>query len=219
MQPNQVAPGAADGSDAEPGGSIGADRPAELDTRERLVRAAIDVFLEKGYGGTRVQDIAKRAGYTAGALYVHFPSRTALLGEAIMLEGRQIIASIVDSLAALTPGEGRVSESLTDVVLSDPTPFDVLMLEALALASREQEAREMLSSTLSELETAMTSQIERARELGLVDPDLDVTAIRAFLASWILGMIVHRAIGLTSPDQQRALEVSTRVIESLAPHG
>jgi AcrR family transcriptional regulator len=216
MHLEQVDHGSA-GEDAEPGGSNGADRPEELDTRERLVRAAIEVFLEKGYGGARVQDIAKKAGYTAGALYVHFPSRTALLGEAIMMEGRQIISSMVESLGALTPGEGRVPQSLTDVVLSEPTPFDVLMLEALALASRDHEAREMLASALSELEASMTSQIELGRELGFVDPELDVPAVRTFLASWILGMVVHRSIGLTSPARDAALAVSTRVVESLAP--
>ena len=51
----------------------------ETNTRERLVNAAVEVFLERGYGGTRVQDIARKAGFTSGALYVHFPSRSALL--------------------------------------------------------------------------------------------------------------------------------------------
>src|SRR6478736_946639 len=126
---------AASGNPA-PGGTNGVEGSAEmLDTRERLVRAAIDVFLEKGYGGSRVQDIARKAGYTAGALYVHFPSRTALLGEAIMLEGRQIIGSIVQTLSNLTPGDGRVARSLAEFVVADTGAIDVLMLEALALAS------------------------------------------------------------------------------------
>ena len=51
---------------------------SELDTHDRIVRAALEVFVEKGYGGTRVQDIAERAGLTAGALYVHFPNRSMI---------------------------------------------------------------------------------------------------------------------------------------------
>ena len=216
MQTEQAAP-AVEGNQV-PGGKIGAEGSDDvLDTRERLVRAAIEVFLEKGYGGSRVQDIARKAGYTAGALYVHFPSRTALLGEAIMLEGRQIIGSIVESLGALDPGDGRVAHSLTELVVAESSPIDVLMLEALALASREDEAREMLASTLQEMERSMVSQIETARELGFIDPSLDVSAIRTFLSAWILGMIVHRAVGLPVPPFDDTLDVYTRVVGGLAP--
>jgi ferredoxin len=44
------------------------------DTRERLLRAAADVFAERGYDGTRVADIAAAAGVSNGALYTHFDS-------------------------------------------------------------------------------------------------------------------------------------------------
>jgi AcrR family transcriptional regulator len=54
-----------------------------VDTRERLVRAAAEVFREKGYTGTRVVDIARRAGFTSGALYAHFDNRAELLAEAL----------------------------------------------------------------------------------------------------------------------------------------
>jgi hypothetical protein len=38
------------------------------ETRERLLRAAADVFAERGYDGTRVADIAAAAGVSNGAL-------------------------------------------------------------------------------------------------------------------------------------------------------
>src|SRR4051794_9067987 len=97
------------GSDYVPMKDLSAATPGsqdpDLDTRERLVRAAIEVFLEKGYGGTRVQDIARRAGFTSGALYVHFPSRTALLGEAIIREGQTIMSGLTEQLDG--SGESR----------------------------------------------------------------------------------------------------------------
>jgi AcrR family transcriptional regulator len=216
MQTDRAAHAAS--GDPAPGGKQAAEGSDDtLDTRERLVRAAIEVFLEKGYGGSRVQDIARKAGYTAGALYVHFPSRTALLGEAIMLEGRQIIGAIVEKLTAMKPGEGRVARSFTELVVAESSPIDVLMLEALALASREDEAREMLASTLQDLEQSMVTQIEAARDLGFIDPELDVVAIKTFLAAWILGMIVHRAIGLPVPAFDDTLDVYTRLVGGLAP--
>ena len=189
----------------------------ELDTRDRLVRAAIEVFLEKGYGGTRVQDIAKRAGYTAGALYVHFPSRTALLGEAIMLEGSRLIAEIVDGFGQITPGDGAVSRTLAEFSVAETGPIDTLVLEALALAARDPEAREMLAETLTHLEEALVAQIQLGVKLGVVDPALDIDAIRTFFSAWILGLVVHRAVGLRRADLDPMYELCARLTEGLTP--
>lgn len=47
-------------------------------TRAELLAAAGRVFAEKGYEGASVGDIAAAAGYTKGALYAHFTSKTEL---------------------------------------------------------------------------------------------------------------------------------------------
>ncbi len=197
----------------------GSDVP-EMDTRERLVHAAIDVFAEKGYGGTRVQDIARRAGFTAGALYVHFPSRTALLGEAIALEGGRIIAEIVVSLGSIVPGDGAVSRVLTEQTVAETSGIDRLLLDALALAGRDPDARTMLDSTLRGLQDTMEHVIGRAQAAGLVDPNLDVVALRTFFMAWILGLVVLRAVGLNEVDVAPMLEVISRItggLQSEAP--
>ncbi|MEY2397839.1 MAG: hypothetical protein QOJ00_1013 [Actinomycetota bacterium] len=52
-------------------------------TRARLLEAATNVFLEKGYEGTRVAEIARRAGLTTGAIYGNFESKADLLTAAL----------------------------------------------------------------------------------------------------------------------------------------
>ena len=52
-------------------------------TRQRLLDAATEVFLEKGYEGTRVAEIARRAGLTTGAIYGNFESKADLLNAAL----------------------------------------------------------------------------------------------------------------------------------------
>jgi AcrR family transcriptional regulator len=49
------------------------------DTRNRLERAAIRLFVEKGVTETSVRDIARTVGITEGALYRHFPSKDQLV--------------------------------------------------------------------------------------------------------------------------------------------
>jgi AcrR family transcriptional regulator len=47
-------------------------RPGEL------LDAALDLFVEKGYAGTRVEEVAKRAGVSKGTLFLYFPSKEEL---------------------------------------------------------------------------------------------------------------------------------------------
>ncbi len=50
-----------------------AARPAEILT------AALDLFAEKGFSATRMEDVARRAGLSKGAVYLYFTDKTALL--------------------------------------------------------------------------------------------------------------------------------------------
>ena len=44
-----------------------------------IIQAAIDEFLEKGYDGTSMESIARRAGVSKGGLYHHFSSKDEIL--------------------------------------------------------------------------------------------------------------------------------------------
>jgi AcrR family transcriptional regulator len=46
--------------------------------RELIEEAAAELFAERGFAGTRLEDIAGRAGITKQLLYRHFPDKTAL---------------------------------------------------------------------------------------------------------------------------------------------
>jgi AcrR family transcriptional regulator len=48
-------------------------------TRERILLAAMQLFAEKGYGSTSVQDILKAAQANAGSLYHFFPTKQDVL--------------------------------------------------------------------------------------------------------------------------------------------
>ena len=47
-------------------------RPGEL------LEAALDLFVEKGFAATRVDDVAARAGVSKGTLFLYFPSKEEL---------------------------------------------------------------------------------------------------------------------------------------------
>ena len=53
------------------------------ETRRALLRAAAEVFAEKGLHGARLDEIASRAAVTKGAIYSHFDGREDLLVQAL----------------------------------------------------------------------------------------------------------------------------------------
>ena len=55
-------------------------RPSELSA------AALDLFVEKGFAATRLEDVAARAGVSKGTLYLYFDSKEALF-KAVVEEG------------------------------------------------------------------------------------------------------------------------------------
>lgn len=52
-------------------------------TREVIMRAAAEVFAERGFAGASVSSITKQAGMTLGAMYFHFKSKEALAREIV----------------------------------------------------------------------------------------------------------------------------------------
>lgn len=53
-------------------------RLAAGDRRERIERAATELFAERGYRGASMNDIARRSGISVPVLYDHFPSKLEL---------------------------------------------------------------------------------------------------------------------------------------------
>ena len=52
-------------------------------TQQKMLRAAVKLFLEKGYEGTTTAEIARAAGMTASSFFRAFPSKEALLLELV----------------------------------------------------------------------------------------------------------------------------------------
>src|SRR5690606_21345086 len=70
---------------------------------DEVLDAALELFMEKGFAATRVEDIARRAGLSKGTVYLYFPSKEAVLEGLV----RRAIIPVADSaLAALADYQG-----------------------------------------------------------------------------------------------------------------
>jgi AcrR family transcriptional regulator len=69
------------------------------ESREALVRAALELFAEEGLDGPSLDAICDRAGYSRGAFYVHFASRDELLVAVMEKVGDDYLASLFGGLS------------------------------------------------------------------------------------------------------------------------
>ena len=104
--------GAPGGRKAEPG----QDQPPEAgSTRERILDVALDLFIEKGFDGTSLREIAEKLGFTKAALYYHYASKDDILMALHMRlhdVGRDGLKQLIDGPVSLATWE-----SLIDTVL------------------------------------------------------------------------------------------------------
>src|SRR5918912_3006388 len=77
--------------------------PAGGGKRDAILRAAIDVFAERGYFNAQVADVARAAGVAAGTVYLYFRSKDDLLVSIFektmreeLADGRAAVADVSD---------------------------------------------------------------------------------------------------------------------------
>jgi AcrR family transcriptional regulator len=92
------------------------------DTRSRILRVALDLFVARGYHATSVREIAEKLGLTKTAVLYHFPSKkdvVAALAEPMLTDMDAAIAA-ANALDSTDPQRKRwaVIEGLLDVWLS-----------------------------------------------------------------------------------------------------
>lgn len=87
-----------------PGGTEAAtQRAAEAERRhQRILRAAVALFSDRGFADTRIEDIAERAGVAKGTVLLHFAGKEALLACVVDAMLQAAIARI--TAAATMPG-------------------------------------------------------------------------------------------------------------------
>src|SRR5215831_2739828 len=100
-----AAPGASDPPSRPSQSAIGGRKVAgdKGDKREAILTAALELFVERGFYGTAVPEIAERAGVGAGTIYRYFESKEALVN-AIYREQKLLFGQVaLDDFPSAAP--------------------------------------------------------------------------------------------------------------------
>jgi AcrR family transcriptional regulator len=186
--------------------------PAVEPTRQRLIDATIELFIEGGYEATKVQKIARRAGMTTGAIYANFTSKEELLAEAI---GQASLLALQTELSPAIEGLSSVEilQFLASEALGAPaTGNHGMIIQGLAAAVRNPELRDTVIAPIRRLSDSVKLLLADAQRRGDLDADLDLDAVAYFAMTMTFGAFALKALNWELPDRATLDEVAARLL-------
>ena len=177
-------------------------------TRQRLVRAALELFTTQGYHVTTTAQIARKAGVAEGTMYRHFESKQHLMNELYRGAARWAGRAAVEADGA--PGSVRdrlqsLAHRLVAGAREDPGVMQIYFLERLGpvLDEKSREAGR-------EFHTALERLLARGKADGVVRPG----AAEVWAGVWLgvvrqaLERVIAREWAENSPGVRQSIDAA-----------
>lgn len=78
-------------------------RAADPEKRQSILKAALELFVQRGFHGTAVPDIARGAGVGAGTIYRYFSNKEALVNELYRHWKTELSGRLLDNFPMAAP--------------------------------------------------------------------------------------------------------------------
>lgn len=182
-------------------------------TRERLVRAALELFTTQGYHDTTTSQIARRAGVAEGTIYRHFSSKEQLFNEIYRAAVRLFVQAARDTSPTASCRERleKIAKRWREISHHNPN------VARLVLASRIQP---FLDSQSREAGHEMEQEIEKVIAAGKAAGEVRVGSAETWAAVWlrVIALVLERTAEQTwAPEQsasQNAIDAAWLAIAS-----
>ena len=156
-------------------------------TREKLLRIAIDLLSQKGYGDTSIRDIGAKAGVNTSNIYYYFKSKEEILFEIIRLASQDLIQMLREV-------EERVSdpvECLWEMLMANMILFSLKRKKEIKIISSDRywlrgEQREMIRKMQREIWDIYFKKLKEIDEMGLLK-DVDMTVANFCISNVVVG--------------------------------
>jgi AcrR family transcriptional regulator len=171
-------------------------------TRQRLVRAALELFTAQGYHPTTTPAIARKAGIAEGTIYRHFKGKQQLLNELYRGAARWATKLVREADAATAPSReklARLGTLLMDGAVREPAVTRLFFFQDYT-ALLDEPSRVMAREFRGALESLLAQ--------GKADGSVRTGGVDVLAAAWLgvlrvaLERILTRDWGVTSAGVQ-----------------
>jgi len=185
---------------------------AKAEQKERthiaIIASACKILREKGIGGARVSDVMNGAGLTVGGFYAHFPSKEALVDEAIRRTAafmRGKLFERIDEKPLAARAEVVLKRYLSAAHRDDPANGCPLPAVVGEVSTTTPEHRGVLAEQISELADELTKHLTKG----------DATSKRVTA----LGMIAIMYGGISLARAVKGTELSDEILRACRAFG
>lgn len=179
------------------------------DRRERLLQAAERCFVESGFHGARMAQIAKEAQMSPGHIYHFFESKEQIIAEMVRAHFEEKQTMLERFEQAGDRVVDLMVEGMEENVDSSPDPFwSALMLEMTAEATRNTE----VAATLRGADADMKARVIKCLGDGVIQEDIDAR-LEVFIA--LIQGIGIRSILNPELDKKAVLRLVRGFVDSL----
>ena len=181
--------------------------------REQMLRAALDVIVERGYADTRIADVAERTGTSPALVIYYFKTRDQLLTEAIRYSEDTWYDEYTRRVAQIADAAGRLAELIAMNCLpgTDPEPNSwwLLWLDLWALSPRSRGVAAVREKSDERWREAIRSIVLAGQEAGEFSP-VDADDFTITLSALLDGFAVQIALDDPAVPPQRTYDLAMR---------
>ena len=176
-----------------------------------MLRAALEVILERGYAETRIADVAERTGTSPALVIYYFKTRDQLLTEAIGYSEDTWYAESVRRMADIPTAAGRLTELIAMNCLPgtdpDPSRYWLLWLDLWALSPRSPGVAAVREKSDERWREAIRSIVLAGQDADEFAP-VDVDDFTITLSALLDGLAVQIALEDPHVPPQRTYELA-----------
>ena len=204
-------------------------RPWALQSKEKLLRAAIAEIADRGYEKARLVDIAKRADLTVGSIYTWFEDKTDLFNAALEFaiaetQNQNVALVDTDRFKNVSPFQTAnwliVIASLLPRKLDDasgPSEAQRMLLEALKASWRDEEAHDAILPQIAAFLNQYETVVDAAVKSGQVSRDIDPKLLARVMLALPVGLTLLTLAGLPEPEQLKFIPIFQKFGEAVKP--
>lgn len=185
---------------------------SETERRAQILRAARAIFIEQGYLAARVEDVARRANLSKGAVYFYFESKRAIFDALVDEEHAITVSFLEEAEKDQRPAEVKLVELGVKYLnyfagLKTPPRFFLLMSE---MAIRDEDTRRRVNAIHDRFVQRIAQVVAQGIAEGVFAP-YDPLAVGMMLKALIDGLAGQSAVGVR-PDVERLSSDGLRLI-------
>lgn len=185
---------------------------SEIERRAQILRAARAIFIERGYLAARVEDVAKRANLSKGAVYFYFDSKREIFDALVEEEHAITISFLQEAERDTRPAQVKLLDLGRKYLdyfagLKTPPRFFLLMSE---MAIRDEEIRGKVNAIHERFVARIAEVVKQGVEEGVFAP-YDPLAVGLMLKALIDGLAGQSAVGVR-PDVERLSNDGLRML-------